>query len=220
MKIKDLPKVERPREKLKRYGLTRLTDAELLAIVLGKGEKGQNVLELSKKILKTLSKNNLDGLKLSDFEKFSGVGEVKASQIIASFELGRRFFHGKEVISLISPQDIWHQLGSIRESRKEHFIGFYLNVRNEVIHKETISIGTLNASLVHPREIFEPALRHLAAQIIICHNHPSGEIQPSQEDRELTQELVKAGQILGIEIIDHIVVTEENYFSFKEKGLL
>ena len=220
MKIKDIPKVDRPREKLLKYGAKKLNNAELLAIILSKGKRGENVVELSKKILKKISLDKFLNLQLNDLKNISGVGQVKAAQIIAALELGKRLLIKNTNNSIITPKDIWNELKDIRSKNKEYFIAFYLDVRNYVIKKETISIGTLNASLVHPREVFEPAVRNLAAQIILSHNHPSGDPSPSEEDIKLTRQLLAAGKILGIEIIDHVIVSEKGFVSMKEKALM
>ncbi len=220
MKIKDLPKVDRPREKLIKYGPKRLSNAELLAIVLSKGKKGENVVELAKKILKRIPLDNFLNLQLSDLKDVSGIGMVKAAQIIAVIEFGKRLINKGESISVLTPLDIWEELKDTRSKTKEYFVVFYLDVRNYVIKKEIISIGTLNASLVHPREVFEPAVHNLAAQIILSHNHPSGDPSPSEEDIKLTKQLIEAGKILGIEIIDHVIITKDNYQSLKEKGVI
>ena len=220
MKIKDIPKVDRPREKLLKYGPKKLSNAELLGIILGKGKRGENVVELSKKILKKISLDKFLNLQLNDLKNISGVGQVKAAQIVAALELGKRLLIKNTNNSIITPKDIWNELKDVRSKSKEYFITFYLDVRNYVIKKEIISIGTLNASLVHPREVFEPAVRNLAAQIILSHNHPSGDPSPSEEDIKLTRQLIEAGKILGIEIIDHVIVTKDNYQSLKEKGMM
>lgn len=220
MKIKDLPKVERPREKLEKYGTEKLSDAELLAIILGSGKKGTNVIQLAKEILKKFSQEKIDTVMLSEFTRIAGVGKTKACRIIAAFELGKRLLNGKKTSFIMKPKDIWNELAEIRRSKKEHFVVFYLDVKNQIIKKETISIGTLNTSLVHPREVFEPAIKHLAGQIVISHNHPSDDCSPSEEDIELTKRLVEAGKILGIQIIDHVIVSLQKFYSFKEHKLV
>lgn len=219
MKIKDLPKVDRPREKLLHYGPSRLTDAELLAVIFGTGKKGESSLELAKRILKNFGYNKFAETKIDDFKKIDKLGPVKLCQLLACLEIGKRVFKQKQNF-IVSPKEIWNDLKVERESKKEHFIVFYLDVRNKVIKKELVSVGTLNANLVHPREVFEPAVRYLAAQIILAHNHPSGDSQPSEEDLTITKNLTKAGKIMGIEIIDHVIVSEADYFSFKEKGII
>ena len=120
----------------------------------------------------------------------------------------------------LKPKDIWEALADIRENKKEHFIIFYLDTRNHEIKRDIISVGCLNANLVHPREVFEPAIRNLAASVIVAHNHPSGNLEPSQEDLDLTKRLVGAGKLLGIELLDHVIVSKDGFSSFKEKGLI
>jgi len=219
MKVRELLKLERPRERMIKYGPKKLSNAELLAIILGTGIKGTNVIELARKILFKFKVKNLSELEINDLKNISGLGQVKCCQIIASLELGKRIFTNLKSV-ILSPKDIWEELRDIRGSKKEYFIAFYLNINNEVIKKEIISIGTLDSSLVHPREIFEPAVKNLAAQIILVHNHPSGNCQPSDEDIKTTKQLIEAGKIMGIEIIDHIIVTEKEYLSMKEKGII
>lgn len=213
MKIKDLPKIDMPREKLEKYGPEKLLDHELLAILLGSGIKGLNVLELSKKILKTISQVGIDNLTLKDFLQIKGLGKAKASEIISCFELGRRVLKDKKTSILLSPKDVWEKMSDIRSSKKEHFVVFYLDSRNQEIQREIVSIGTLNESLVHPREVFELAIKNNAASIILAHNHPSGNTEPSQADIEITKKLIHAGKILDIHIIDHVIVTEKMFSS-------
>ena len=220
MKIKDLPKVERPREKLMKYGPEKLNNIELLAIILGSGKKGVNVIELSKKIIKQFSEQKLPNIKLSELSRISGIGKTKACRLIACFELGKRFLQNKQSALIMCPKDAWNDLKDIRASKKEYFVVFYLDIRNQIIKREIISIGSLNASLVHPREVFEPAIKNNTAQIILSHNHPSGDSHPSDDDLRLTTRLIKAGEILGIEIIDHVIVTEKKYFSMKENKII
>lgn len=218
--IKDLPKVERPREKLIHYGPEKLSNSELLAILLRSGKRGENVVEMANKILKNFSSKNLPDVKFEELKKISGLGPAKSCEIIACFELGKRLLKGKKSKIWLGPRDVWQELSNIRDNKKEHFIIFYLDARNQKIKMEIISVGILTANIVHPREVFEPAVINLAAQIIIAHNHPSGDITPSEADIEITKKLIDAGTILGIEIIDHIIVAKNNFFSFKENGII
>lgn len=220
MKIKDLPKVDRPREKLEKYGPERLSDSELLAILLRTGSEGVNVVELSNKILKKFSGVGLAKASVKELKSTFGLGAAKACEIVACFELGRRLLQNKQSVLLLSPQDVWDELKDIRDNKKEHFVIFFLDARNQEIKREIISVGSLNANLVHPREVFEPAVRYLAAQVIVAHNHPAGDSSPSQEDLEITKQLVNAGKLLGIEVKDHVIVSKTNHFSFKEHKLL
>ncbi len=220
MKIKDLPKIERPREKLEKYGPEKLSNSELLAILLGTGTKGVNVVELANKILKKFNGDKISKANVGELKNTFGLGTAKACEIVACFELGKRLLNGKKAVLLLSPQDVWNELKDIRDNKKEHFVIFFLDTRNQEIKREIISVGTLNSSLVHPREVFEPAVKHLASHVIIAHNHPSGSSDPSEEDLDITKRLVESGKLLGIEVLDHIVVTPVGYFSFKEKELL
>lgn len=218
--IKDLPNIERPREKLIKYGPDKLSDQELLAILLRSGTKDENVLDLAGNILKKFSKDKLPYLNYDDLKVYPGLGPAKACEIIACFELGKRFLKDKQTRLYMKPSQVWEALKDIRESKKEHFVIFYLDTKNQEITQEIISIGILNASLVHPREVFEPAVRNLASQIIVAHNHPSGDNTPSQEDLNITQKLVESGKILGIEVIDHVIVSKNDFFSFRDNKLI
>ena len=219
-KIKDIPKVDRPREKLMKYGPEKLNDSELLAILLRTGTKNLNVVELSKKIVRKFGRKKLAKAKFNNLKSNFGLGPVKALEIIACFELGKRFLNGKKTELILSPKDVWENMKDIRDNKREHFVVFYLDTRNQKIQREIISVGILNASLVHPREVFEPAIRHSAAQIIISHNHPSDNINPSKDDIEITKRLIKAGDILGIKIIDHVIVSKNSFSSLKCEELL
>ena len=218
--IRDLARVERPREKLIHYGPGRLSDKELLAIILRTGGKNENVLELAGRVFRSCKSESLVSVSYDELRKISGLGPAKACEILACFELGRRLLKGKVASLFLKPEDVWKELKDIRGLKKEHFIIFYLDSRNQQIEREIISVGSLNASLVHPREVFEPAVRIHAAQVILAHNHPSGNPEPSRDDLEINRRLVEAGKILGIEVIDHIIVTATGYLSFKEKNLI
>lgn len=216
-KLKDLHKIEWPREKLLHYGADKLTKAELLAILLRTGTRGMDVVELSKKILRKFPKFSLAEADIKELENTFGLGKAKACEIIACFELGKRILKNKKTNLIISPEKVWEELKDIRDNKKEHFVVFYLDTRNQEIQREIISVGTLNANLVHPREVFEPAIRHNAAQVIVAHNHPSGDPNPSQDDIEITKRLQEAGKILGIELLDHVIVTKTAYLSLKTR---
>ncbi len=219
-KIKDIPRVDRPREKMEKYGPEKLSDSELLAILLRTGTKDSNVVEISRKIIRKFGKEGFSRASFSELKETFGLGPVKSAEILACFELGRRFLKDKKTELILSPRDTWENLKDIRDNKKEHFVVFYLDTRNQKIQREIISIGTLNANLIHPREIFEPAICHSAAQIIISHNHPSGDVNPSEDDLRVTKRLVEAGNILGIEIIDHVIVSQNSFLSLKCEGLI
>ncbi len=222
MKIKDLPKIERPREKLVAKGAENLKDSELLAILLRTGRAGKNVIEIASQILTKHSKKRLLQMTHEDLLKIKGIDSAKATTLLAAFELSRRALEVDDSnLPIIStPKDVVAQLTELRQNKREHFVALYLNARNQLLHKETISIGTLNANLVHPREVFEPALKYSAANIMVAHNHPSGDPKPSEDDLEITKRLAEAGKMMGVEVLDHVIVTKNNYFSFKDEKLL
>jgi len=212
-KIKDLPKLDMPREKLRRYGVQKLADHELLALLLGSGIKGLNVLELSRKILQTIRKIGIEKISFKNLESIKGLGSAKAGQLIAVLELTRRL-KNTEKVEILSPKEIWKLCSDIRDSKKEHFLTFYLDTQQRLIERRIISIGTLSASLVHPREVFEPGVTLSAASIIVAHNHPSGSLEASEEDIQVTKRLIEAGELLGIPLVDHVIVTENSFKSF------
>ena len=216
MKLKEVPAVDRPREKLEKYGVNKLSDSELMAILIRTGIVGKNVVELSKQILKKIKKLGLEQLEMKDLLEIKGLGKTKAGQILASLEIGRRFLQNKKSELILSPQDVWMEMKDLRDSKKEHFVIFYLDTQNQIIKREIISVGTLNESLIHPREVFEPAVRYSTAQIIMAHNHPSGNLEPSPEDIVVSKRLIDAGNLLGIEVLDHIIVTKNGFKSMKE----
>jgi DNA repair protein RadC len=209
--LQSISKFERPREKLAKYGAGKLTNAELLAILLRTGTKELNVLKLAQTILRKFEDRQIVDLTIADLKTIHGIGTVKASEIIACFELGKRMLKDKKTALLLTPQDVWEQMVDIRSSKKEHFVVFYLDTRNQEIKREIISVGTLNESLVHPREVFEGAIKHNAAAIIVAHNHPSGSIEPSQDDIEITKRLVHSGKLLDIRVLSHVIVTSQMY---------
>ena len=223
MKIKSLPLEDRPREKLIKHGPTTLSDSELLAIILGTGTKKEDVLSLSNKLLSKFDIRKLSRVRISNLKKSLGIGDAKACQISACFELGRRLAKFKEYKNAIvreakdAAKIFIPEMSSLK---KEYFKGIYLNSRKRIIRTETLFIGSLNESVIHPREIFQIALEENAAALILIHNHPSGDPTPSTFDIEITKELIKAGEILGIPVLDHIIVGAGKYVSLKEKGFI
>ncbi|OGR64203.1 MAG: hypothetical protein A2X31_13105 [Elusimicrobia bacterium GWB2_63_22] len=218
--IQDMPRVERPREKMMRYGPEKLGEEELLAILLRTGTRGRNVLDLAGDLLRRFGRGELAKAGFAELRAAPGLGPVRSCEILAAFELGRRYLNGKKAGIYLKPRDIWEELRDVRGEKKEHFVVFYLDTRNQEIKRDIVSIGTLNYNLVHPREVFEPAVKNLAASVIVAHNHPSGCLEPSDEDLSLTKRLSQAGKLLGIELLDHVIVTKEGFMSFKQKGLL
>ncbi|MEK4028650.1 DNA repair protein RadC [Pseudobacillus sp. FSL P4-0506] len=222
--IRDVPAEERPRERLVAYGAASLSTHELLAIILRTGTKDESVLQLANRLLQTFEGLRLlKEASLEEMTSIKGIGEAKAIQIISALELGRRVsqlrFEERYVIR--SPEDgADYVMEEMRFLTQEHFVCLYLNTKNQVLHKQTLFIGSLNASIVHPREVFKEAFRRSAASIICIHNHPSGDPQPSREDIDVTKRLAECGKILGIELLDHLIIGEKKFVSLKEKGYL
>ena len=222
-KIKDLPKIERPREKLISKGVENLKDEELLAILLRTGREGKNVLDLAKQILNKYSKKRFLNMRYEDLIKVKGINEAKACTILASMELVKRALKVRDesLPQIKSVEDVLAQSVYMRDKTREHLMAIYLNARNEMVYKKPMFIGTLNANLVHPREIFQEALKQNAASVILVHNHPSGDNEPSEDDIEITKRIREAGKIMEIEVLDHIIIAKDKpTFSFKEKGLM
>jgi DNA repair protein RadC len=222
--IHDLPAEERPRERLKKFGSQALSSPELLALVIGRGIAGKSALVIAHELLRRFkSVKRISEATVEELSGIDGIGLAKAAQLRACFELGRRQDLEDEPsrYELTNPQSVVKAVrASIQDKAKEHFKLVLLNVRNTILDISTISIGTVNASLVHPREVFKKAIAHGASSVVLAHNHPSGNPEPSEDDVRLTQRLVEAGRLLGIEVLDHIVVTTKDFVSFKERGLL
>jgi DNA repair protein RadC len=222
--IRDFPQDERPRERFIQNGPASLSNHELIAILLRTGTKDESVLQLSNRLL-----TNFEGLRLlkdatlEEMTEIKGIGQAKAIQILAAVEIGRRItnlnYTDRYVIR--SPEDgANYVMNDMRFLSQEHFVCLYLNTKNQVIHKQTIFIGSLNASIVHPREVFREALKRSAASIICLHNPPSGDPSPSREDIEVTKRLVECGKMIGIDVLDHLIIGENKFVSLKEKGYL
>lgn len=222
--LRDVPAEERPRERMLHSGAQSLSNAELLAILLRTGTYAESVVMLAQRVLKEADGlRNLVGLSVEQLTRIKGIGEAKALQILAGIELGRRLAKSsaQETVTIRSPRDVSQLLmEDMRYLRKEHFICLFLNTKNHVIGQETLSIGSLNASIVHPREVFLAAIQRSSASIICVHNHPSGDPAPSPEDVELTRRLAEAGQIIGIEVLDHIIIGDHRISSLKEMGFM
>jgi len=220
--IRDLPYVERPRERLAALGAEALKAEELLAIILRTGYKGHGAVDVARDILKKFSLPQLCAMPLASLSAIRGMGESRAAVLLAAMELVRRGQQSEETALpvLHSVSDVAAQAIEIRDKKKEYLLAFFLNARHQLIAKETISIGTLTASLAHPREIFSPAVGQAAAGVILVHNHPSGNPSPSDEDIRLTKRIAQAGQIMGIELLDHVIIAEGGCYSFKTAGQL
>lgn len=221
--LKDMQTCEMPRERLLKYGPEALSLAELLAIIIRCGTRDENVLDLSRRILSEFNIKQLQGITPGQIKKFKGIKNAKAAQIIAIFEIAKRISEDKEPFKLKfgNSKDVSDYLmPKMKDLKKEHLIGLYLDTRNQLIKEETISIGTLNSSLIHPREIFRSAVTEACASIILVHNHPSGDPAPSKDDISVTKKIVKASEVMGIELTDHIIIGNDKYVSFKEDGII
>lgn len=227
--IRDLPFEERPRERLVKFGDQALSAQELLQLILGRGISGESVAVTAQKLLTHFgSLQILSEASIEELSQIRGIGLAKACQIRACFEIARRIYNSgqipkdkRAIKTVLSAEDVYKLVKSrLKNYTKEHFFVLSFDSRNTFLGIDEISIGTLNANLVHPRETFESAIRRHGAQVILAHNHPSGDTEPSEDDAVITKKLTEAGKILGIEVMDHIVVANISYFSFKETGKL
>lgn len=222
--IRDVHIADRPRERLIRQGASSLSNQELIAILLRTGTKEESVLHLANRVLSFFDQiQELKNATIEEMMSVKGIGQAKAVQLLAAVELGRRLSqkHPDKRYAIRSPQDAASLLMADMSSLKqENFVALFLNVKNQVIHQQTIFIGSLNASIVHPREIFREAVKRSAASIICAHNHPSGNPNPSPEDIEVTQRLTEAGKIMGIEMLDHVIIGDHQFVSLKELGYM
>lgn len=221
IRILDMQKEQRPRERLMKSGATALSDPELLAIILRTGSRQENVINLCQRILAQYNLKQLSQINLAQLMDIHGIKESKAAQIAACFEIARRLesFNESEKPKINSPEDVYRRIyPRMRAQKKEMFIELCLDTKNQVIKEGTISIGSLNANIVHPREVFKMALSESAAHIIVAHNHPSGDPTPSREDIEITKKLVETGSIMGIDVLDHVIIGDGRHFSMKEAG--
>jgi len=212
---------DRPRERLLDWGAAALTDVDLVAAILGTGTAGADVIETSGRLARTVNLRRLHLVPVEDLLAIRGLGPARAAQLLAAAELGRRLWPDGDAAPLVrGPEQIYDLTRDIRGLNREHFVGFYLNSRHQVLRRDIISIGSLNASIVHPREVYLPAIAVSAASLVLAHNHPSGDPTPSEEDMAITRRLQEAGRLLGIELVDHVVVARESYASFRERRLL
>ncbi|GGJ84145.1 UPF0758 protein YsxA [Lentibacillus kapialis] len=222
--IKDVPKEDRPRERLLKLGAGHLSNQELLAILIGSGTKKESVMVLSNRVLMHFEGLNLlKDATIEELMAIKGIGMAKGVLLLSALELGKRMNQYKpdDRYVIRSPEDgANYIMEDMRTLNQEHFIVLFLNTKNQVIHRQTIFIGSLNASIVHPREIYREAVKRSAASIICAHNHPSGDPAPSQEDIHVTKRLVESGKMIGIELLDHLVIGDRKFISLKEKGYL
>ncbi len=220
LKVRDLPEQEKPREKLLQLGPGHLTLTELVAVLLGVGTRKEEVLEMAQRIFKEYGEKSIahetSAQKLADS---LDIPLSKACQIIASLEIGRRFYSSKagRPVYIRTSKHAYQYLKDMGNYNKEHLRGLYLNSRYRIVHEELISVGSLTANIVHPREVFQPAIEHGAVAVIIAHNHPSGSIEPTSADTQVTTQLSEAGKLLGIELLDHLIITAKRFISLKEE---
>ena len=211
-----------PREKLLTHPITKLDDHELIALILEKGTKKENVFNISKRILKKYDKEELKNeTNLKNFKINFKLGTVQSAKLMACIELGKRLFKQKAENKYIqSYEDIYQTTKNMQYLKKEYLRAIYLNTRNKIIHDEIISIGSIDMNIIHPRELFKPAIEYSAYSIIMIHNHPSGNPQPSQADIEITQKIKQTGEILQIPLTDHIIIGQNTYYSFVKSNKL
>ena len=217
-RIDEIYEKDRPREKLKAKGPAALKNHELIAVLLGSGTRGQDVIKLSKNVEKVLQKE-FDTLSLDTLTAIHGLGPAKAMQILAAIELSRRFLI-RQNVKIASAEDVWRHLRPYADKKQEYFLAVTLDGAGHIIETRVVTIGTLNQTLVHPREIFADAVADRAAGVIIAHNHPSGQCFPSHQDRQITRQIKEASRIIGIELVDHVIITKGGWYSFAEEGEL
>ena len=218
MKITELSAENRPRERLKKQGVSALSTAELLGIILKSGTKKENVVEISNKLLSKYGLEKLSECTLQELSSEHGIGNAKSCQIISLFELFRRFqSRNTKMEKIVSAKDVFNIFHPrLAELKQEHFIALYLDTKNKIISEKTITIGTLDSSLIHPREVLYGAIKSLARSVIVIHNHPSGDSSPSKEDLLVTDKLKESSEIIGIEFLDHIIIGKGNFWSWSE----
>ncbi|MFO8047394.1 MAG: DNA repair protein RadC, partial [Desulfosudaceae bacterium] len=205
-------------EKLREKGAGALSDVELLAVILGRGQQGIEVMTLASRVAKLIAREK-GQISFDKLLGIDGIGPAKAGQILAGFELARRYVV-KDVVTINGPESVLPLLAPVAGKQQEHFICISLNGANEIIENRTITVGLLNKTQVHPREVFADVIADRAAAVILAHNHPSGELKPSESDLKIHEQLVEAGKILGISVLDHIIVAKGGYYSFQEQGLI
>ena len=219
MRIKDISLENRPRERLEKQGPSVLSDAELLAIILKTGNKTENVIDMSNRLLSKYSFDKLSMCSLTELQEINGIGSAKACQIIALFELNKRHSYSKTQGKPIkTAKDVFeHCSPKLSSSDREHFMILHLDTKNRVIKDEIVSVGALTGTIAHPREVFKSAIKESAHSVILVHNHPSGDPTPSDEDLKMTERLLEAGEILGIKVLDHVIIGKGAWYSIINK---
>ena len=216
-KIKELAEHDRPREKVREKGVRALDDEELIQIILGRGVVGSDIRTISKKVADIIRKQKTS-LIAADLKRVKGIGEAKAYQLLAAFEIARRHLL-RDAMKITCAKDILPLLADIATKQQEHFVCITLNGANEVIERRTVTVGLLDRSQVHPREVFADVITDRAAAVIFAHNHPSGDLRPSDADLKMQEQLIQAASILGLRVLDHMIVAKGEYYSFQENGL-
>lgn len=222
-KIKDIPKEERPRERLLNVGVENLSNKELIAIILKTGLKNKNVNDLSLELLKKYNMSDLKDITINDLIRISGIGMTKAMELVSAIELGKRVFLSKTLKEekLDTPKKIWDDIRYYLDGKKqEHFYCYYFNNKQELLKRKLLFLGTINNSITHTREVFKEAYKLSASSIVCIHNHPSNDVTPSKADIKFTNSLVATGKIQGIPVIDHIIVGDSNFYSFYEHNII
>ncbi|MEE9217639.1 MAG: DNA repair protein RadC [Acidobacteriota bacterium] len=216
------PRTVGPREKLSRFGVEALSNTELLAVILGTGVRGDPVAKVAVRLMRRYGMDGLRGLDTGEWRRNRGIGRAQACRMTACLELGRRLYDGagREEVIINSPESAFRQVRDIARARKEHLVALYLNSQNVLLQREVVSIGSLNTTRTHPREILQPAVTCLAAGFVLAHNHPSGSLRVSSDDRDFTRRIREAAELLGFALYDHLVVAAGGYVSFKEAGWL
>lgn len=217
MRIMDISEENRPRERLQRLGASVLSDAELLAIIFQKGTRGENAIDMSNRLICKYSLGGLSELSLKELQEINGIGPAKAMTMKALFEFGKRHALARKKLTKITcAKDVYELMKEkLFDLKQEIFVVLYLDAKNHVLKEETVSKGTLDASLIHPREVFRGAIKEGAHAIIVVHNHPSGDAAPSEEDKEITERLFSAGELLDIKVLDHVIIGN-GFYSFNE----
>jgi len=222
MRIHDFDPDSRPRERLLHSGAASLSPAELLAIILGNGTKNLNIVDICNEIIAKFGLEKLSGTTIKELQEVKGIGKAKAMQIIAVFELNKRLHYSRNQNKKIqAASDIFEYMaGRVPDETKEHLFVLHLNTKNQITKTELVSVGTLNAALIHPREVFKAAIKESSHAIILVHNHPSGDTEPSSADKQVTELLKKASAVIQIDLLDHVITGKTGWFSFRESGIL
>jgi len=222
MRIHDFDPDSRPRERLLNSGAASLSPAELLAIILGNGTKNLNIIDICNEIIAKFTLEKLSAVTIKELQEVKGIGRAKAMQIVAVFELNKRLHYSRNQNKKIqAASDIFEYMaGRVPDETKEHLFVLHLNTKNQITKTELVSVGTLNAALIHPREVFKAAIKESSHAIILVHNHPSGDTEPSNADKQVTELLKKASAVIQIDLLDHVITGKTGWFSFRDNGLI